>query len=177
MSMLLAETVVPPLTLLGFKSESKYFTSKLFRAVRPLVLADRKAHCEFKICRSFHDKPATDLVFVHKVLPAYLGIGPSNLAAVCSDCKDVSETWDSGAVFFAVSGLRKRSGYSRPNIGFWYRDRIKANQTLARAVLDALGERNRGFVVSLIERDLLPAFYREYLRLTDVALSDQGTTG
>ncbi len=134
-----------------------------------MVVANRSGRCEFKICRSFHSMPATDLVFVHKVLPAYLGIGPSNLAAVCAACKTSAATWDSSAIFFAVSGLRKRSGYSRPNIGFWYRDRIKANQELARAVLDALGERNRQFVVSLIDRDLLPTFYREYLGLTDAA--------
>jgi hypothetical protein len=171
--MLFETTIEAPLDILGFKLETKYYASNLYRTIRPLIVADRRNTCEFKICHSQKTKPASAVLFLHKVLPAYLGIGPSNTIAVCEDCRRVAGAWMSDALFFAVTGLRKRKGHSRPAIGVWYRERVAANQTLARAVLEALGERNRRFVVGLLNRKVLPNFYEAYLGLSDVSQTSE----
>ncbi len=163
------------LEVLGFKSESKYLSSKLYRNLGGVVLKRDGRKCQSLLCRS--DQPATAVTFLHKPLAAYLGIGLANIAATCPDCSTFFATLKPDGVFFALSGLRKRGGHSRPDIGRWYGKRFEANQELARAFLaDYLGEKNRRFVVSLIDRQMLPAFYREYLGLTNAALSDQTTT-
>lgn len=109
-------------------------------------------------------RPATKVVFLHRVLAAYLGVGPANLVSVCSDCAALD--FPPQSMFFALSGIRIIKGMSRPEISSWYGKRRNRNRETARAVLSRLGEKNRRTIERLIEKGRLAEFYREYLGIS-----------
>lgn len=158
-----ASDKVEALKLLGFKSHEDYLRSNLFRIIRPLVMERDQGRCQFVTCQNRRQKPATEIVFLHRTLGAYLGVGIANLAATCTECAALN--LDPQSMFFALTGMRIVRGRRQSKIGLWYRDRFEANKETARAVLAKLGEKNQRFVEMLIEREYLGKTYRDYLGL------------
>lgn len=154
---------VPPLKVLGISNDAQYFKTNLYRTIKPLIIQRDNGRCQYVTCQTRREVPATEVVLHHRVLAAYLGIGPANLASVCPECAALNLSVE--GMLFALSGMRSPKGKAKPAIGRWYATRREANQETARAIFAKLGERNQQFVERLIEKGLLSNFYAEYLGL------------
>ena len=150
------------LQVLGFNSIDKYYSSDLFRMVKQVVLQRDKGKCQFKTCSGENSK-ATEVVFLHKILPAYLGIGCFNLFSVCAECAGLNLSGPS--LIFALTGVRTRRGQSRPEIGEWYKRNFKRNQGPARAIFKRLNSRLKVLTIQLLANEELGKSYWEYLGL------------
>lgn len=154
---------VSPLRVLGISSKAQYLKTNLYRIVVSAVLERDGGRCQFLTCQNRREKPATVVAIHHRTLAAYLGIGPSHWASVCSDCAALDLRPES--MLFALSGIRSPKGWSKKDIGRWYAARFKDNQETARAIFAKLGEKNQRFIERLIEKGLLANFYAGYLGL------------
>jgi hypothetical protein len=156
-------TKIDPLKLLRFNSEEEYRASNIFSLISEEVLERDKYKCQSKLCQS--NAPASEIVFLHRTLAAYLGIGCFNLFSFCKECS--AQKLDPCSLLFMVSGLRPYRGKSRNKIGLWYTTRFKENRETALKIYNRLSERNRKYIQQLIEAKLLGAkeSYKQYLGL------------
>lgn len=154
---------VNPLSVLGFKSESNYRRSNLFRTISLEVLKRDNCKCQFKTC-SADDLTVARVVFLHKTLSTYLGIGCFNIFSVCGRCFELNLPYK--GLLFALSGYRAVQGRNRPEIGKWYADRFKSNREVARAIYKQLG--NHKFIKQKILSGEIGRNYVEYLGLKGI---------